>query len=159
MKYASRDGGDEIGFERVGGCERGLGEGRIEVEIIVCRNEGFVSLRQLMGVYRLVVSVNVRMVSLVLVEEEVEEFAGRELNQSESVSTPYAQFDWNGLSSSINTSATSLAQLPLSLSLSFPSHFTSLCSNKTTARTHSMKAVSKRIVSVEAERVSVVAQS
>jgi len=112
-----------------------------------------------MGVYRLVVSVNVRMVSLVLVEEEVEEFAGRELNQSESVSTPYAQFDWNGLSSSINTSATSLAQLPLSLSLSFPSHFTSLCSNKTTARTHSMKAVSKRIVSVEAERVSVVAQS
>ena len=48
-------------------------------------------MRQVVGVHRLVVRVNVKMVSLVLVEEEVEEFAGRELNQSESVSTPYAQ--------------------------------------------------------------------
>ena len=92
MKYASRDGGDGIGFERVGGCGRGLGEGRIEVEIIVCRNEGFVSMRQVVGVYRLVVRVNVKMVSLVLVEEEVEGFAGRELNQSESVSSSYAEW-------------------------------------------------------------------
>ena len=91
MKYASRDGGGGNGFERVGGCGRGLGEGRIEVEIIVCRNEGFVSMRQVVGVYRLVARVNVRMASLMLVEEEVEGVAGRELNQSESVSTPYAQ--------------------------------------------------------------------
>lgn len=156
LKYASKDGAGGNGFERVGGCERGLGECRIEVEIIVCRNEGFVSSPE--G-HLLVVRVNVRMVSLVLVEEEVEGVAGRELNQSESVSTPYAQFDWNGLSSSIYTSATSLAQLPLSLSLSLPCNFTSLCSNKRRTRTHSMKAVSKRIVSVEAERVSVVAQA
>jgi len=48
-------------------------------------------MRQVVGVYRLVARVNVRMASLMLVEEEVEGVAGRELNQSESVSTPYAQ--------------------------------------------------------------------
>jgi len=67
----------------VGDCERGSGEGRIEVEIISCRIEGLVSEVKVKEVHPLVVRVNVRIVLSVLVEEEEEGVAGRELKQSD----------------------------------------------------------------------------